>query len=267
MKDLFNNTSSLYTLEAAATSLGISNDLAQNGRQRLREAEISEVYEKDLIEPAVRRRFGQSVTGLNAHALTVAMHDGDEGMGVRGGPGFENYFRTLLDSSGAVVELETHVAGICKNSSTEWILETRKLEADAQPKYMMVNAVILAAPFDPSELQILPEPFHQMPETLNYGACHVMLFTSTSKIRPEAFHATVELPDIIFGGQQVGLQTKPFDFFELAMIRTVTRYMGEALENEYLYRILSPASIPRSDLMGLVGDSVTWSYNFEVSCP
>jgi prenylcysteine oxidase/farnesylcysteine lyase len=267
LNDILGNGTLVSSVEEIAASMGILDHMAQTGEQRLHDESISEAYQADIVAPEVRRRFGQGLNGLNGHALAVAMYDGDQRMGLNGGRGFESHFETLALASGASLKLDTNVAGIYKNSSREWILEVQNTRTGSQPEYMMFNAVILAAPFNSSELDFLPEPPKQSPEMLDFGACHLTLFTSTHKLCSETFDSSTDLPDTIFAGEGVRQNPDLFDFFELALVRPVTHSVEEVLMTEYLYRVLSPGLVSPSDLIAIGRGNVTWSHHSKVCKP
>jgi prenylcysteine oxidase/farnesylcysteine lyase len=151
-------------------------------------------------------------------------------------------------------------------------------EESSSDSVLQFDEVILAAPYQYSDLKISPEP-EALPETIPYVKLHVTLFASPHRLAPSAFYlpedAQVPLVVLTTLHPSESPGTKPSyagkaGFFSISMLRPVKNPDTQA--QEYLYKIFSPEAVSPSFLAKMLGlatpetmetfskDDVSWLY-------
>lgn len=168
-------------------------------------------------------------------------------------------FAHMLKSSGAITHLNTSVTHISKQEDNTHTLTT------SDGSTSTFDSIILAAPFQFSELTIDPKPKH-VPAEIPYVALHVTLFASPYELDPAAFNlaATEKAPQFILtvlppnedhGSSPKG-QGSP-GFFSISLVSSgLNPHSTPPYRPEYIYKIFSAQPITPDFLSKYLGQWV-----------
>jgi len=193
-------------------------------------------------------------------------------------------FEAMLNASNANVRLNTSVTALRKSKGRYFIKSTYQDAATGAnfSNETSFDTVVLAAPFQYSNIKIEKDLLRHTPDEIPYVSLHVTLFTSSLRLSGAYFNLTpdAEVPTTI-------LTTLPPDeipsnpregagstgFFSISTLRTLVN--PKTVEKEYLYKIFSPEKVTPeflSNILGIPipedlssitldsGDAISWYY-------
>lgn len=194
-------------------------------------------------------------------------------------------FEEMVRASEAEVMLNTTVFGMRQMEWGGWVVAAQKASEGDDPQdgdYQEFDSVILAAPYQFSNLEIKGGQLAYVPDELEYAPLHVTLFRSPRKLSREYFHHNGDIPETILttlGGDEfsslsgmVGLEgVGRVGFYSITSVKRLAKLdaMGVIVE-EFLYKIVSPGKIKDDMIYQLLGasseenDVISWLYRHEV---
>ncbi|CZR57547.1 related to prenylcysteine lyase [Phialocephala subalpina] len=251
------------TLSDRVFDLGLTEVTALTGEQLLKENNIGAPFTTDIIQASTRVNYGQNLNVIHGLETMVCMAI-NGAMQIEGGNW--RIFAGMLNSSQALTLLNTTVSSITKNSgrysikTTTPSLDSLDIHTNTEP----FDTVILAGPYQYSNISIEDGLLKRTPDTIPYVTLHVTLFTSPRSISGSFFNLTAgtAVPTTI-------LTTLPADevppnashgvgsagFWSISTLRTVIN--PSTLEPEHLYKIFSPSPITPSFLSKLLNTTIS----------
>jgi len=165
----------------------------------------------------------------------------------------------MVHSTTKDVHLSTNVTSLLRNDDGTFTLTAAKTDHSDAVTTSNFDTVILAAPYQFSNMKITPSPQY-IPDELSYVNLHVTLFTSPHYLTPKAFNLKTDqqVPQIILTTLEPGENpgTKPAypgkaGFYSISTLRRVKNPHTE--KEEYLYKIFSPDRIDDEFLARILG--------------
>lgn len=246
------------SIKEAALKLGYDKYIATTGDQVYSDAGVSKAFVRDIVQASTRVNYAQNIDQI--HGLEAVVCMATEGaMAVRGGNW--QIFDEAAKRSKANVMLNTTVLGVIKGESGQYFLapDSQKQSPDSRPE--PYDAIILAAPYQFSGLEIEPEPEY-LPFSVDYVSLHVTLFSSPHLLSPTFFDMAAdddtEVPSTILTTLPDGVNSsipEPHRFFSISTLRTIDVETDDkgSFRTEYLYKIFSPAPLTGSFMSQLYG--------------
>jgi len=285
------------SLTEAVEKVDLLQATAHTGEQFLISNGVWGKFATDLVQASTRVNYAQNLGIIHGLETMVCMAT-DDAMSVKGGNW--RIFSGMLAASNAKVHLNTAVTKLHKSpSGGKWIVYSSQCAGDkghedseSAPTFQaeVFDEVVLASPFQFSDIEIHPEP-EKTPDTIPYVQLHVTLFTSPLRLSPGYFHlpADQEVPDMVLttlnateqqdekitrgeGIHGVGSS----GFFSVSLLRSIKREVDGVHKIEYLYKIFSPTKMTHKhmkEFLGVKEDNVedvddavvTWSHKKVVS--
>lgn len=247
------------SLTQAAQDVGLLAVTAATGEDFLRENSISSLFALEIIQASTRVNYAQNLDNFHGLETMVCMASSGA-MSVSGGNW--QIFANMVASSKSSIMLETEVTNIERTGSGHFRVHTKSLspETEFQTLTSDFDDVILAAPFQYSNINIDTDsiPFRQ-PDDFPYVQLHVTLFTSPHLLSPAFFNLPPNKP-----APQVIITTLPEDehppsnatvgspgFYSISLLHEIISPITG--EQEYVYKIFSPAPPNSTFLAGLLG--------------
>ncbi|RDB28429.1 Farnesylcysteine lyase [Hypsizygus marmoreus] len=229
-----------------AATLGWSDLVSNTTADFFTQRGVSKKFTYEVIEAATRVNYGQNVDAIQA--LEGACSLATTGArGIEGG----NYqlFERFLNHSGANVHLNTKVVSVTEASSSShhWAVKTSAGTVE-------YKAVILAAPFHSTGIEISPSLAAQIPKQ-QYVHLHVTLLATTSPTPDPAYFglpAGAKLPNMMlttYEGARAGGKEPEFNSLS---------YHGQVREGEWAVKIFSKDRISDEWLNKLFLGKVGW---------
>jgi prenylcysteine oxidase / farnesylcysteine lyase len=130
-----------------------------------------------------------------------------------------------------------------------------------QPDFDTFDTVVLAAPYQFSDIKITPTPSNEL-ETIPYVQLHVTLFTTSHRPSPKAFNqpADKSVPRVVlttlqsnetYGARPDEGRVGAAGFFSLSILGLVQN--PESGKQEYVYKIFSPTPVNMTTISHLFG--------------
>ena len=270
-------------LTQVARAQGLLDVTAATGEQYLEDNGITGNFGREVVQASTRVNYANNLRYIHGLETMVCMA-AEGGMSVRGGNW--QIFDNMIAASNAAALYSTEVRAIEKQKNGSYSLTFASAESgpqgyDLSTQHQLFDSVILAAPYQFSDLDISPS-VKSVPEKIPYVKLHVTLFTSPHLPSPSFFDLPKDqkVPRAI-------LTTLPTDeeplegaagvgspgFFSISLLRPVTNPHTGA--QEYAYKIfsaeppnstflsnllgLSPPSSPSSDVELNISD-ISWVY-------
>lgn len=266
-----------HSLTSVLYDLGLTAVTSATGEQYLSENGIGALFAKEIIQASTRVNYAQNLPFIHGLEAMVCMAT-DGAMAVERGNW--QIFAEMLKASGANVQLATQVEALDKQENGSYALKTRAMEDEATTLDASVffDSVILAAPYQYTNLSIKPASFH-VPDTIPYVELHVTLFTSPHLLSPAFFNmpAGQAAPHVILTtlGPDEHAKSGPAGvgsagFFSISLLRPVNNPKDGS--PEYLYKIFSPTPTNSTFLASLLDlrqhsadediseDDISWIY-------
>ncbi|KAH7369965.1 Prenylcysteine lyase-domain-containing protein [Rhexocercosporidium sp. MPI-PUGE-AT-0058] len=269
------------SLSDRALDLDLISITSQTGEQLLAANSIGAPFTTDIVQASTRVNYGQNLASIHGLETMVCMSI-EGAMQIQGGNW--QIFDGMLKASNTTTLLNTTVSSISKTNGKYNIKTTSKhsITEDVLTSEEPFDTVILAAPFQYSDIEIEKGLLKRTPDEIPYVSLHVTLFTTNKTFSPSFFNLTpdAKVPTTI-------LTTLPADevpeappkgvgspgFFSISTLRQVIN--PETLEKEYLYKIFSPEKLNSEFLSKLFatdvpedlssikadsGNAITWYY-------
>lgn len=225
-------------LSKAVHEVGLGDNMAVTGAQHLSSNGISDAFSRDIVQASTRVNYAQNLDIIHGVETMVCMAT-DGAMSVAGGNW--QIFESMLQHSEASVQLNTTVTNIDLDTEGSFNIDRTYHLQDDQSAQSPYDAVILAAPFQFSNINITPPPTRPIPE-IEYINLHVTLFTSPYGLHPPAFNLdpsdTVPRTILTTLPPSTPSTSDPPQFYSISTLRRV-RNPGTG-RFEYLYKIFSP---------------------------
>lgn len=262
------------SLTQAAQDVGLLAVTAATGEAFLRENSIGSLFAREIIQASTRVNYAQNID--NFHGLeTMVCMAANGAMSVEGGNW--QIFANMAADAKASIKLETEITSIEKTKEGSFDIASKTLspELDSQKSTSRFDEVILAAPYQYSEIDLSSIPMRK-PDNLPYVHLHVTLFASPHLLSPVFFNLPHDK-----AAPQVIITTLPQDehpphnatvgspgFYSISLLHDTTNPNTGA--QEYAYKIFSPAPPNNTFLSGILGlesgeediseRDITWLY-------
>ncbi|KAF6828570.1 prenylcysteine oxidase [Colletotrichum plurivorum] len=237
------------------------------GDQFLANNDIGELFSQHIIQAATRVNYASNLKYI--HGLETMVSMAPEGAKqVIGGNWL--IFDTMLQRTNATVNRNTSVASIEVKSgptSSKYLLSTKSVhseaEADAERYPVAFDNVVIAAPWQYSDIKVSEDLFQHKIDEIPYTRLHVTLFASPFRLSPEFFglQPGSKAPDTVLTTLNAADEAKAgadgagkAGFYSISTLRTATN--PETLKDEFLYKIFSPNKVTAEFLSGLLGVKV-----------
>lgn len=232
-------------LSQTAYDLGLTEATAATGEEFLKKNGIQPAFSTDIVQASTRVNYAQNIDTIHGLETMVCMST-DGAMSIRGGNW--QIFDNMLKASGAEVLLNTSVSNIYRLPNGTYTVEAHSPSTKIEPT--TYDAIILAAPLQFTNLTLTPAPIHP-PPAVPYVNLHVTLFTSPHKLDPQFFHLSSHgnVPTTILTTTPT-THNNPTPFYSISTLRSLTN--PSTGRTEFLYKIFSPAPIPRSWLLSIL---------------
>ncbi|KAJ7456623.1 Prenylcysteine lyase-domain-containing protein [Mycena latifolia] len=227
-----------------ASSLGWSDLVGQTTSEYLDSEGVSNKFIFELVEASTRVNYGQNADEI--HALEGACSLAPSGASAVEGGNFQ-VFEQFLKHSRANIYLNTSVKSISPTASGQWLL-------DSDGGSETYKAVILAAPWHSTNIQLPTEIASQIPPQ-PYIHLHVTLLTTTlSSIPAQSFSlpSSTKIPSMLlttFEGARNGGKEPEFNSLS---------YHGEISEGEWVVKIFSKKRISEKWLSNMFDGKIGW---------
>lgn len=212
---------------------------------------------------STRVNYAQNLALVNGLISMVCMAT-DGAMSVDGGNW--QIFAAMASAATRDIRLNTSVAALIKRSDSTYTLLPQNASTGALHETEHFDEVILAAPYQFSNLTLTPPPQH-IPDPIPYVRLHVTLFTSPHRLSPAAFNLApgAPVPRTILTTLAAGAPARgvndtsavgPAGFFSISTLRSVRNPATGA--REHLYKVFSAAPVTGAFLgkiLGVAGDS------------
>ncbi|TKA65794.1 hypothetical protein B0A49_07101 [Cryomyces minteri] len=250
------------SLSQTAYDLGLTAVTAATGEQYLQENGIGRLFADEIIQASTRVNYAQNLGLIHGLEPIVCMAT-DVAMAVEGGNW--QIFDGMLTAASAHVRLNTAVTQIERQPDASYIVRSKPADSatslDAQEDSQHFDAVILAAPYQFSDISLSPPPLHT-PGPIPYVSLHVTLFASPHLLSSAAFNLApgTSAPQVILttlppsehpGADPAGVGSA--GFFSLSTLRAVQNRRFDPPRAELLYKVFSPAPVNSSFLAHVLG--------------
>lgn len=198
-------------------------------------------------------------------------------------------FEEMVRASRADLKLSTTTFGARKMDWGGWVLASQPAGKGDDPQdgdYQEFDSVILATPYQFSNLEIKGGELAYVPDDIEYSPAHVTLFRSSKKLSRNYFRHNDDVPETMlttlgpdeYDGlfQTTGMEgVGRVGFYSITSVKRLARLdvMSGVIIEEFLYKIVSPGAIKDSQIYELLGaelegnDPISWIYRHEVSLP
>ncbi|KAF2768984.1 Prenylcysteine oxidase [Teratosphaeria nubilosa] len=246
-------------LSQVARDVDLIGPLSSTGQQFLGAAKIKGDFAHDIVQASTRVNYAQNLKYIDGLTAMVCMAT-DGAMAVEGGNW--QIFNHMVQTSGTKVLLNISVSSIQRAYGSLYRLGYNK-KGDTTGLSLRsddFDAVILAAPYQFSNINFKNHLKSALPEAIPYVKLHVTLFTSPHLIAPAFVNQAPGNP-----APKVILTTLPPDedaragkdsagsltFYSVSLLRPTTNPKTGA--PEYLYKVFSPARLNNTFLSHLLG--------------
>ncbi|KAH9845209.1 putative prenylcysteine lyase [Teratosphaeria destructans] len=228
-------------LSQVARDVDLIGPLSSTGEQFLGAAKVKGDFARDIVQASTRVNYAQNLKYVDGLTAMVCMAT-EGAMAVEGGNW--QIFNHMVQTSGARILLNTSVSSIQRAPGSLYRLAYNKkgdqtglsLRADD------FDAVILAAPYQFSNINFNNHLKSALPEAIPYVKLHVTLFTSPHLIAPA------------FVNQAPGNPRRKSSsrLFHRTKMRGAAK-IAQTGAPEYLYKVFSPARLNNTFLSHLLG--------------
>ncbi|KAJ6501653.1 Prenylcysteine lyase-domain-containing protein [Mycena vitilis] len=255
--DMINKFLTLYSPEAPkwdnlthlSSQLGWAELVSQTTSEYLKGEGISNLFISELVEASTRVNYGQNADEI--HALEGACSLAPTGASAVQDGNFQ-IFEQFLERSQANVYLNTSVKSISQTTSGQWELKSDR----GSETY---KAVILAAPWHSTKIQVSAEISSRIPPQ-PYVHLHVTLLTTTApSVPPQSFSLSpsTKIPPMLlttFEGARNGGKEPEFNSLS---------YHGRVSQGEWVVKIFSKARVSDEWLSKTFDGKVGWVHRKE----
>lgn len=264
--------------------LELTEEVSSTGSQLLDKYKVSTPFQRDLINSWTRRDFGQNLGQISGLAAMTSPDDGGD-MTIEGG--HWTLFEGMVSASKAELNLNTTTFGARKMDWGGWILASQSASKGDDPQdgeYQEFDSIILAAPFQTSNIDIKGGQLAYIPDEIEYSPIHVTLFRSRRMLSRSYFSHNDDVPETMlttlgsdeYDGlfQTTGVEgVGKVGFYSITSMKRLARLeeTSGVIVEEFLYKIISPGMIKDDQIYELLGASpeengvISWSYRHEVS--
>jgi len=266
-----------YTsLTEAVNAVGLSDVTGVLGVDHLKKHGVKGLFAQELVQASTRVNYAQDLDYIHGVEAMVCMAT-DGAMSVRGGNW--RMFDAMARASGAGLMLGTEVKHVRKNGNGRYSISYKHVEdfpktAEAQDDQDdTFDAVIIAAPYHQSRIEITPPPQH-IPSAHDYVSLHVTLFSTPYQLSPEYFglSSATKVPDMVLttvspkDGRHSNAGLNDLGFFSISQVRSA--YNPATNDRERVFKIFSSKAVSRDQLETLISkplrssqEPVSWHYH------
>ncbi|KAI1277150.1 hypothetical protein F5Y07DRAFT_364218 [Xylaria sp. FL0933] len=261
-------------LEKIFKSLGVLKPLQKQAKDLLKDRRISDRYATDLLEPQVRRAYGQGLDQVKGFAAMMAAAQEESANCYKGGDLIQQLQHVVHDID-VKVHTATRVTQLkyveLSEKRPSWLVRHESAENagnGGNSSVEMFDKVIMAALDFDVQIQNGDEPMLDLGTYYNVGAnttgatlrdegepvvpVHVTFFTSTARLI-----SPWDDEQVLFVESQ-----GPAGMRELILVREIVNSRdNNGTDVEYLYRVLSQGPI-LDELQSRT--NITWSYQTKI---
>ncbi|KAI1356938.1 hypothetical protein F5Y01DRAFT_309482 [Xylaria sp. FL0043] len=261
-------------LEKIFKPLGVLKPLQKQAKDLVRDRRISDRYATDLLEPQVRRAYGQSLDQVTGFAAMMAASQEESANCYKGGDLIQQLQRVVHDID-VKVHTATRVTQLkyveLSEKRRSWLIRHESAEDGSNggnSSLEMFDKVIMAALDFDVQIQNGDEPMLDLRTYYNVSAntagaklrddgdpvvpVHVTFSTSTARLR-----SPWDDEQVLFVEPQA-----PAGMRELILVREIVNSRDDnGMDVEYLYRVLSQGPV-LDELRSRT--NITWSYQTKV---
>lgn len=287
MQDIHKKSQKLYNypifpfsdINDAVALSGLEKEAYSTANRFLNDQQVAGNFQRDLINPWVRRDKVQNLGTISALGALSCVPDGP--VLSLGESRFTEVCDRMAIASNARVLLETTVLGARKGHWGGWVLASRS--ANSEENYDAYDAVVLAAPWEAARLEIKAAPLRHTPHAIPYADLHITLFTSPHPLSPKVFPGMSKPPPVILttpnsgeydrvSGNTGAAGVGEIGYWSISLLRDVTRVLDDqgSVQNEHLYKVVSPEELSDDAIERLVSQGklgITWLDRYHVSIP
>ncbi|KAH6677448.1 Prenylcysteine lyase-domain-containing protein [Halenospora varia] len=246
------------SLSDRALDLDLIPVTSLTGEQYLTNNSIGAPFSTDIIQASTRVNYGQNLAVIHALETMVCMAI-DGAMQIAGGNW--QIFDNMLKASNATTLLNSTVSAISKHGG-KYNIKTSSKDAAGKlsTKEQPFDTIVLAAPFQYSDIDIEEGLVKRLPDKIPYVKLHVTLFASPKRLDPTFFglKPDVETPTTILTtlapDELPSAGVGKAGFFSISTLRPILN--PKTLRKEYLYKVFSPKALTSEFLGGILGAPV-----------
>ncbi|KAL6804189.1 hypothetical protein J3E68DRAFT_392754 [Trichoderma sp. SZMC 28012] len=254
------------SLTARAYELDLVKITAITGEQFLAQHKIDETFSRHIIQAATRVNYASNLAYLHGLEAMVSFAT-DGAMSVNGGNW--RIFDQMVKTSGAAVYHDTAVSSISfakaktSSSAPRYEISTRSAEADPEVVGTIFDDVIIASPWQFSNIEAGEGVIKHHIEEIPYTKLHVTLFASPFKLHPDFFKLPPgsKAPSNVYTTLAEGEEPKEgaegvgkTGFYSVSTLRTAVN--PKTNKTEFVYKIFSPKPVTPQFLSDLLGVQV-----------
>ncbi|KAK4073909.1 Prenylcys_lyase domain-containing protein [Trichoderma simmonsii] len=254
------------SLTARAYELDLVKITAVTGEQFLAQHKIDESFSRHIIQAATRVNYASNLAYLHGLEAMVSFAT-DGAMSVNGGNW--RIFDQMVKTSGAAVYHDTAVSSISfaksktSSSAPRYEISTRSAEADPEVVGTIFDDVIIASPWQFSNIEAGEGVIKHHIEEIPYTKLHVTLFASPFKLHPDFFKLPPgsKAPSNVYTTLAEGEEPKEgaegvgkTGFYSVSTLRTAVN--PKTNKTEFVYKIFSPKPVTPQFLSDLLGVQV-----------
>ncbi|KKA30303.1 hypothetical protein TD95_005368 [Thielaviopsis punctulata] len=256
------------SLNQVAQDLELNKLTGVTGTQFLKANGIGTAYTSDIIQASTRVNYASNLDFI--HGLETMVSMAPEGaLQVNGGNW--KVFARMVEESGAQVFQNTSVTSIksvegTDKLTTRYTLSTTDFSNSALHNMAddtMYDEVIIAAPFQFSNIEVADDMFLQPIDQIPYMKLHVTLFATPLRLSSAYFGLKEgeETPSVVLTTLHPSDTTKPgpkgagkAGFYSISILRQAMN--PQTGEMEYLWKIFSPEVVTPEFLSEILGAKV-----------
>ncbi|MCJ1442486.1 MAG: hypothetical protein MMC23_002981 [Stictis urceolatum] len=251
-----------YDLGSAAAKVGLTDALTTYGNEFLEKNRVYPPFSTEVVQAATRVNYAQNLQQIHGLETMVSIA-ADGAMSIAGGNW--KIFAGMIKASGAHLELSTAVTSISKQPNGRFLVTSKLISSNpdlSQTTTSTFDAVVIAAPFQFSDIKLTPSPA-VLPKATAYVKLYVTIFTSPHRISPKYFNsASAHAPDTILTTlANHSTSTSPSSpappFFSISTLRRTFNPHTYPPRAEYAYKIFSPAPLTASFISALLDFPLT----------
>ncbi|CBX98196.1 hypothetical protein IAQ61_010294 [Plenodomus lingam] len=241
------------SLSDVVQQVGLLEATGVTGEQYLKTNGIGEAFAKEVVQASTRVNYASNLPYIHGLETMVCMAT-NGATSIEGGNW--QIFAHMLAESSASLHLNTSVSSISKQSDSTYKLTTSSGQTET------FDQVILAAPFQYTNLTIAPAPKHT-PEEISYTKLYTTLFASPHRLDPKAFNMDpgAAVPQYVL--TTLPPNETPTDsagspsFFSISVSSFSVNPLSSPPRPEYIYKIFSPNPVNSTFLSHILGVPVT----------
>ena len=263
------------SLTKAAALVNLTEVTTATGRAFLENNAITPDFANDIIQSSTRVNYAQNLEQIHGLETMVCMAT-DGAVAVDGG-NFQ-IFSNMIETAEATLLLNTSVNALSRTKNSMWSVKSAS-KLSGQSKAVIreetFDAVVIAAPFQFSDISILPSSVQLLgtPEKVDYVKLHVTLLTSPHRLSPSFFglEPSESVPEVVLTTLPDDNSAAESPFFSISTLRKFQN--PTTSHDEYAYKVFSRSPLnstflsnllgfedPKTPLTGIPKSDVSWTF-------